>query len=234
MTLRSLFSQKQVSDKAYMPIPVYGPYHAAHLHANVDLEDILRCSNPDGAKIIDTSIPRSSIMSTATGACYTEKTTKDLLRAIVYDVLNEPLHFDRLLHGCVSKAKAYNASKCFIIPFGPTHTAKALATVLKAQTDFEIVIRDSFSPRIANQPGSDGNDGTLGRGKLAIVGMAGRFPDAASHEKLWELLEKGLDVHREVCILHFEGMFDFVAYSLYRCLKIDSMSRLTTTHQVRQ
>jgi iron transport multicopper oxidase len=28
--------------------------------------------------------------------------------------------------------------------------------------------------------------------------MAGRFPDAASHEKLWELLEKGLDVHREV------------------------------------
>ncbi|KKY31072.1 putative polyketide synthase [Diaporthe ampelina] len=28
--------------------------------------------------------------------------------------------------------------------------------------------------------------------------MAGRFPDAASHEKLWELLEKGLDVHRVV------------------------------------
>jgi acyl transferase domain-containing protein len=28
--------------------------------------------------------------------------------------------------------------------------------------------------------------------------MAGRFPDAASHEKLWELLAKGLDVHRVV------------------------------------
>lgn len=37
-----------------------------------------------------------------------------------------------------------------------------------------------------------------GRTKLAIVGMAGRFPDAASHEKLWELLERGLDVHRKV------------------------------------
>jgi len=28
--------------------------------------------------------------------------------------------------------------------------------------------------------------------------MAGRFPDAKSHEKLWELIEKGLDVHRVV------------------------------------
>jgi len=33
---------------------------------------------------------------------------------------------------------------------------------------------------------------------IAIVGMAGRFPDAADHEKFWDLLEKGLDVHREI------------------------------------
>ncbi|CZR61400.1 uncharacterized protein PAC_11296 [Phialocephala subalpina] len=31
---------------------------------------------------------------------------------------------------------------------------------------------------------------------LHVVGMAGRFPEAASREKLRELLEKGLDVHR--------------------------------------
>src|SRR5213078_4998 len=34
--------------------------------------------------------------------------------------------------------------------------------------------------------------------KIAIVGMSGRFPDAASHELFWDLLEKGLDVHRPV------------------------------------
>lgn len=33
---------------------------------------------------------------------------------------------------------------------------------------------------------------------IAIVGMAGRFPDAADHEKLWDLLYAGRDVHREV------------------------------------
>ena len=34
--------------------------------------------------------------------------------------------------------------------------------------------------------------------KIAIVGMAGRFPNATDHEAFWKLLEQGLDVHREV------------------------------------
>ncbi|KAF4633175.1 hypothetical protein G7Y89_g4946 [Cudoniella acicularis] len=51
----------------------------------------------------------------------------------------------------------------------------------------------------ANRPAMmAGNSLPPAREKLAIVGMAGRFPDAETHEKLWELLEKGLDVHREV------------------------------------
>ena len=33
---------------------------------------------------------------------------------------------------------------------------------------------------------------------IAIVGMAGRFPDAADHEQFWDLLERGLDVHRTI------------------------------------
>lgn len=33
---------------------------------------------------------------------------------------------------------------------------------------------------------------------IALEGMAGRFPDATDHEKFWDLLEKGLDVHRTV------------------------------------
>lgn len=40
--------------------------------------------------------------------------------------------------------------------------------------------------------------GSSGTGKIAIISMAGRFPDAAGHEIFWELLEKGLDVHKEV------------------------------------
>lgn len=74
-----------------------------------------------------------------------------------------------------------------------------MASSLEAQTDLDIVLRPS--PSLSTHPKPTPNNfanGSNGRCKLAIVGMAGRFPDAASHQKLWELLEKGLDVHREV------------------------------------
>ncbi|KAL8736780.1 MAG: hypothetical protein Q9166_000146 [cf. Caloplaca sp. 2 TL-2023] len=36
------------------------------------------------------------------------------------------------------------------------------------------------------------------KSKIAIVGMAGRFPSAADHERFWPLLEAGSDVHRKI------------------------------------
>nr|AAR90248.1 polyketide synthase [Botrytis cinerea] len=81
---------------------------------------------------------------------------------------------------------------------GPTSAAKVLAAVLESQTELDITLR---SPQSGNQQAAKQKTSmevSPGKCKLAIVGMAGRFPDAASHEKLWELLENGLDVHREV------------------------------------
>jgi acyl transferase domain-containing protein len=69
--------------------------------------------------------------------------------------------------------------------------------MLKAQTDLEIILRRPLAAAKQTSAATGDDHRATGRAKLAIVGMAGRFPDAASHEKLWELLEKGLDVHRE-------------------------------------
>ena len=41
--------------------------------------------------------------------------------------------------------------------------------------------------------------------KIAIVGMAGRFPNAANTEALWDLLMKGLDVHRRIPADRFDA-----------------------------
>ena len=40
--------------------------------------------------------------------------------------------------------------------------------------------------------------GKTDQSKIAIIGLSGRYPDAASPELFWDLLYKGLDVHREV------------------------------------
>lgn len=87
-------------------------------------------------------------------------------------------------------------SRCLVIPIGPTDIANSVVEFLKTKNQLEVILRRA--PFSSNDSAPNIGSGLSSTGKLAIVGMAGRFPDAASHEKLWELLEKGLSVHREV------------------------------------
>lgn len=176
-----------------MPLPVHGPYHAAHLHYNVDLEKVLNLRNSAFSRILSNIKPRFPIMSCTSGTWYKDLDCKALLLSVIREILTEPLQFQKILHGCIVKAQNFRGPKCLVIPFGPTNSARSLANMLKAQTSLDVTVRRSSS-----KDHGVNNEGSRGKPKLAIVGMAGRFPDAASHEKLWELLENGLDVHREV------------------------------------
>ncbi|CAK7211744.1 Type I Iterative PKS [Sporothrix bragantina] len=186
-------------------IPVHGAYHAAHLHADANVKKILRLDDPSVADTLFKTKPRSAVMSCATGMWLSETTTEALFEAAVYEILNEPLLFNRVLDGCLDLARDYTSGDCLVIPFGPTQNANTLANLLRSKTDLAVTLRSSpvYSTNnggiATSKPSKIGNHGSnASRGKLAIVGMAGRFPDAASHEKLWELLAKGLDVHRVV------------------------------------
>ncbi|KAJ9156010.1 Conidial yellow pigment biosynthesis polyketide synthase [Pleurostoma richardsiae] len=179
-------------------IPVYGPYHASHIHSTANIDKILRLDDPEVTDVLLHTKPRSAVMSCTTGTWFAETDTKSLLKAIVYEILNETLMFNEVLDGCLDLARDYDEAACLVIPFGPTQNAATLVNLLKSQTDVKVTLRNP--PQISPESIASkiGNHGSSGKPKLAIVGMAGRFPDAASHEKLWELLEKGLDVHRVV------------------------------------
>ncbi len=180
-----------------MPLPVYGPYHAFHLHSTVEIEKVLRLQDSQVAHLFQEAVPKIALLSCSTGLWYREQDPKALLVAIVRDILNHALQFHKVLAACADKAQNHRGATCLVIPFGPTHAAKALVATLKSQTGLEVVLRQAPSIKDWPSPVMPGK-GSCKRSKLAIVGMAGRFPDAASHEKLWELLEQGLDVHREV------------------------------------
>ncbi|KAK3373299.1 hypothetical protein B0T24DRAFT_702860 [Lasiosphaeria ovina] len=196
-TLKSLVNSGTLSAKP-TSIPVYGPYHAAHLHASANIDKILRL---DDAKVVDAlygTRQRSAVMSCTTGTWFSEKDTAALLKSIVHEILNETLMFNKVLDGCLERAREFKGKSCLILPLGPTQNAATLANLLKAQTNLEVVLRKPPSVSAESTGSRIGNHGSSGKCRLAIVGMAGRFPDAASHEKLWEMLEKGLDVHRVV------------------------------------
>lgn len=196
-SLKALFASGLLSVKP-TSIPVYGPYHAAHLHAAADVPHILRLTDDRVKDVFHNTKPRSPIMSCKTGEWMMETDTIALLTRVVYEILNDTLVFHKFLDAGVELAQKNEGKAIIVMPFGPTQNAGTLANLLKSKTKNEVILRNP--PQISRESiaSTIGNHGSKGRCKLAIVGMAGRFPDAASHEKLWELLEKGLDVHRVV------------------------------------
>ncbi|KAJ2893280.1 putative polyketide synthase protein [Zalerion maritima] len=201
-TLDALFEQEFFTHKP-RSIPVFGPYHASHIHGSSDIKKILRLGDPELQKVFTDTKPKSAVISCTTGSSFAETETSSLFRAVVHEMLNEPLMFSDVLKGCVNIARdfqdaASDIGEVLIIPFGPTQSAETLANTIRSQTEMSVILRKA--PKISPEGtlGSIGRHGSTGKCKLAIVGMAGRFPDAASHEKLWELLEKGLDVHRTI------------------------------------
>lgn len=179
-------------------IPVHGPYHAPHLHGDASLQKILGTHNGCESHIIDHFHPKIPLLSTTSGERFTATSTRQLLEQVLNEALNETLRFDRVLDGCVASVRRSDATTCRIVPLGPINSIHGVVSVLKKGTEASIVLENNSSFMSAKLPYNTRTPANLAESKLAIVGMAGRFPGAADHEKFWQLLEQGLDVHREV------------------------------------
>jgi len=101
-----------------MPVPVHGPYHAAHLHSSFNAENIMHLTDSRVQRVLGGSKPRFAVMSCATGAWYSELDSVSLIQAVLKDILTRPLQLHKVLHGCVLKAQNYRGTKCLVIPFG--------------------------------------------------------------------------------------------------------------------
>nr|AAN59953.1 polyketide synthase 1 [Glarea lozoyensis] len=174
------------------PLPLYGPYQASHLHPELQIEKVLGLKNSRISDVLESSRPNSRILSSATGQSFEEQSALQLFSAVAENVLTKSSHLQNVLDGC----KSESTGRTLVIPVGPTSFATTVVDSLRSASGSDVVLRRA--PFGNNEPAPFAGSGSSSTGKLAIVGMAGRFPDAASHELLWELLEKGLAVHREV------------------------------------
>ena len=178
-------------------IDVYGPYHAPHLHAEADVKSIIG-SNSQINQLLDQYSSKISVLSTSSGSWFDTQTgASQLLRSVLSDILLQPLKVQDVLNTCVQTITDSKISKCQIVSCGSTGLQDTLLADLKSRTKAEISLHGNpleiLSTSQINQKTTAGK-----KSKLAIVGMAGRFPNAADHEKFWSLLEAGLDVHKKV------------------------------------
>jgi iterative type I PKS product template protein len=198
-TTKRLFQEvDSFRSKTKVPIPVFAPYHASHLYSQADIDRIL---DKDAIRHLQQFRPLSLVHSASSGRCQTASNTLDLVRVALSEILLEPVRWDNLLEEVVSQMTSTGAAECEVSAIGMTNIAHSLASALKSGGQTGISVRDQ-SIWCAT---SDKSRGRTQNDKIAIVGMSGRFPGAANPDKLWELLEKGLDVHREVPADRFDA-----------------------------
>lgn len=198
-TTKRLFSEVEAfKNNTHVPIPVYAPYHAPHIYAQADIDHIL---DKDAIRHLQQFRPLALVHSATHGKCQTATSTLDLIRLALGEILLDQVRWDSLLTEVVSQVTASGSAECTVSAIGVTNVANSLASALKAGGQSSISVRD-HTTWVAD---TDRSRGRTQNDKIAIVGMSGRFPGAANPDKLWELLEKGLDVHREVPADRFDA-----------------------------
>ena len=247
--LDQLFESAELNTVKAIRLPIYGPFHAAHLYN----EDIIQALLRPEIDILNSQVPRIPVLSTETGDWIATATFGQMLDVIIHDILVRTLHWDTVLESVTSAIKESGRSRCIILPLGPSNAGSSLVSTLRQNKDIETVLDDRFIADIKDL-GPDESSGRSSHSKIAICGLSGRFPDAANHEAFWNLLERGLDLHREVpkdrfdiathvdadgkrtntshtpfgCFIENPGLFDpkFFGISPREAMQTDPMQRL--------
>jgi iterative type I PKS product template protein len=195
-TVDRFLSEGPLSQNNRVAIPVYGPYHAEHLFGDADYEKIL--SGNVGHELKQ-RVPASLVHSSATGKPFVAENSYELAKLALGEMMQYPVRWDYLLEEVVSQMTA-SKFPANIFAVGISNVVNSLVSALKAggQTDVSVVDQTAFVE-------STEYNGRTQNDKIAIVGMAGRFPNSANHEALWDLLMKGLDVHRRIPADRFDA-----------------------------
>ena len=179
-------------------IQIDAPYHAPHLYTQEDVNEIVGNTIPLGVRARPSHIPVFS----GAGSAVESTNFETLLKAAVGQILLQPIRWNNILEElqtCLQDA----APKSFSVVAIGTKADQLIYTALRQTSLCELLLRTSMH----GQPSlpEDVPNSSHGRSKLAIIGMSGRFPGAKDNEAFWDLLYRGLDVHKPVPALHWDA-----------------------------
>jgi naphtho-gamma-pyrone polyketide synthase len=172
-------------------VTINAPYHADHLYDESDIDTILeKCSSQN----LSRCEPRIPLISSTTGDLISPSHFAPLLRSVLAEILLQPIRWDRVIQGCASMVKSSGVSRCDIFSIASS-TSQSLLSSLREAGNIAVELKNDIMNGTM-RPGIP--TGRQEQSKIAIIGLSGRFPEAANPDQFWNLLRQGLDVHREV------------------------------------
>ena len=193
MVLQQMLQSDTLSSTRPTKLQVNAPYHAAHIYGRADIEAILAPCDQNILKSYSSKFP---LLSSKTGEPLSGSSYGSLLRAVLNEVLIEQLRWDVVSRVCATTFCQPSDSRITIYPILAS-IASNLASKLSQATQSEVVVNNHCTVATYESL-SLGPSGKPEQSKIAIVGYGGRFPNAENIESFWNMLHKGLDVHRKI------------------------------------
>ena len=132
-----------------------------------------------------------------TGKPIAAMSSLDLFRASLEEILLGRSQWNFVVDHLMLEISAATDEQVLVNSIGPTNLTNSIVTALKS-TNVSHSHTEGQADWLSQESPISLVTTKKAASKIAIVGMAGRFPDAADHELLWTILEQGFDVHREV------------------------------------
>ncbi|KAJ4389519.1 hypothetical protein N0V93_006989 [Gnomoniopsis smithogilvyi] len=174
-------------------LPIRSPRNAGHLFDEDDVNIILSKSAMLAPTKSTAFIP---VLSCGTGHFSWTSGSRSLMHDAVHYFLCRPMLIEKTIEHLESTFKTTCPVEVLVVPVG-TDTFQSLGDRLST------ALQGSVLTSTYVQPQSPSNANNIryspnGRSKIAVVGMSGRFPGASSANELWSLLQRGVDMCREV------------------------------------
>ena len=164
-------------------LPITAAFHASHLRVP-NLEKIIGPVLSSG----EFHIRRNVVMiSTSSGKPIIAETIGETLKLIILDILQEPMHWSRVIEHIVSSLE--NQS-CAIMSVGHVRAADGLGQRMNT-AGIKVLEKTELQPLRGSSVNETSND-------IAIVGFAARLPESETLEEAWKILENGRDLHKRV------------------------------------
>lgn len=163
-----------------IPFPIRGLAHVSHL-PEMDVESCI-----GNSPLLDRIIPENmAIMSTSACAPHTARSLRSLLLDGLRDACQRPLQLVETVIAALTHMTLHGG-EVHTVTIGPSLQAKGIEKSLgQAGLKCHMVTLPPRSQQVIS-------------GRIAIVGMSGRFPQSDSIHEFWNLILKGIDTHTEI------------------------------------